>query len=315
MSSTTIAYKRWASALAFAAALFLAPVASSAAVFVSVNVAPPPLPVYVQPIAPGPDFIWTPGYWAWNGTDYYWVPGTWVFAPYVGALWTPGYWGWSGVAYLWHPGYWGPRIGYYGGINYGFGYFGAGFLGGYWTGGHFFYNTAVTHVDVTRIHNTYNRTVVENNVRVSYNGGAGGVHHEPTADERLAERDTHRGATPMQLQHDRIARTNRQQFASVNNGVPAMTATPRAYTRSATMNTRVTRDANVQRGPGPQGPHDNVRADRGAPQPQARTMEQPHAGGPPQERAARTQGGPEGRPEGGHQGGHHEGAGERHEGR
>jgi hypothetical protein len=176
----------------------------------------------------------------------------------------------------------------------------------------------VTRVDVTRIHNTYNRTIVENNVRTSFNGGAGGVRHEPTADERLAERDAHRTATPMQLQHERFASTNRQQFASTNNGAPALTATPRAYNRSGTMDTRVTREANVQRGSdGPQGQHDRSRADRGGQpmsQPQARTMQQPHAGGPPQEHAVRTQGGPQGRPEGGHQGGRQEG-GERHEGR
>ena len=35
---------------------------SFAFVAVSVTVAPPPLPVYAQPICPGPGYIWTPGY-------------------------------------------------------------------------------------------------------------------------------------------------------------------------------------------------------------------------------------------------------------
>lgn len=318
MKLKTTAYNwRWMRALTLAAALFVAPAMSSAATFISVGFAPPPLPVYAQPVAPGPDFMWIPGYWAWNGVGYYWVPGTWVLAPYVGALWTPGWWGWSGGAYIWHPGYWGPRVGYYGGINYGFGYFGVGYAGGYWSTGHFFYNTAVTRVDVTRVHNTYNRTIVENNVRTSYNGGAGGVRHEATAEERLAEHDTHRSATPMQVQHERYASTNRQQFASTNSGSPALTATPRAYNRSGTMDARGAREANVQRGSGGgQGQPDRLHAERSAPpgQPQARNMEQPHAGAGPQERAARMQGGPQGRPEGGHQGGHHEGGGE-HQGR
>ena len=61
----------------------------------------------------------------------------------VGVLWTPGYWGWGGSAFLWHEGYWGPHVGFYGGINYGFGYGGVGFFGGRWDGGHFAYNTAV----------------------------------------------------------------------------------------------------------------------------------------------------------------------------
>jgi len=32
---------------------------------------PPPLPIYVQPAIPGPDYYWTPGYWAWGPDDYY----------------------------------------------------------------------------------------------------------------------------------------------------------------------------------------------------------------------------------------------------
>jgi hypothetical protein len=107
---------------------------------------PPPLPQYDQPEAPGPGYIWTPGYWAWGPTGYYWVPGAWVEPPYQGALWTPGYWGDSDDGYyFWNAGYWGPVVGFYGGINYGFGYFGTGFYGGYWRGGIFFYNTAYWH--------------------------------------------------------------------------------------------------------------------------------------------------------------------------
>jgi hypothetical protein len=40
--------------------------------------APPPLPDYEQPQAPGDGYLWTPGYWAWGGGGYYWVPGGWV---------------------------------------------------------------------------------------------------------------------------------------------------------------------------------------------------------------------------------------------
>ena len=60
---------------------------------------------------------------------------TWVSPPAVGVLWTPGYWGWVDGVYLWHAGYWGPHIGFYGGVNYGFGYGGVGCQGGYWRGG------------------------------------------------------------------------------------------------------------------------------------------------------------------------------------
>src|SRR5438552_10676157 len=44
------------------------PVASFAHwdVGISVSVAPPLLPVYVQPPCPSPGYIWTPGYWAYS---------------------------------------------------------------------------------------------------------------------------------------------------------------------------------------------------------------------------------------------------------
>ena len=216
--------------LVLGVALLATPAISFAALYLSVNLAPPPLPVYVQPEVPGPGYIWAPGYWAYGPDGYYWVPGTWVLAPYVGALWTPGYWGWGGGAFLWHTGYWGPQIGFYGGVNYGFGYFGVGYAGGSWNGGVFNYNTAVTNVNVTNIHNTYNQTVVQNTAvsRVSYNGGTGGISAQPTAQERLAAADVHQQPTALQAQHQQLASTNRSLLASVNHGTPALAATPKA---------------------------------------------------------------------------------------
>jgi len=108
--------------------------------------APPALPTYDQPEAPGDGYIWTPGYWAFGPSGYYWVPGAWVLAPYDGALWTPGYWGDGPQGYFWNTGYWGPEVGYYGGINYGFGYFGIGFYGGCWRDHRFWYNREYSHV-------------------------------------------------------------------------------------------------------------------------------------------------------------------------
>jgi len=128
------------------ATLLMNPAAASARVFVSVGFAPPAIPVYVQPVAPAYGYIWTPGYWAYGPDGYYWVDGAWVEPPYEGALWTPGYWDYAGGVYVWSPGYWGRHVGYYGGVNYGFGYFGVGFWGGYWNGGHFFYNREYNHL-------------------------------------------------------------------------------------------------------------------------------------------------------------------------
>src|SRR5579864_5826991 len=174
------------------AALMLSLCAASlaqVAVGISVRIGPPALPVYAQPICPGPGYIWTPGYWAWNDdAGYYWVPGTWVVAP-VGLLWTPGYWGWGGGVYAWHTGYWGPHVGFYGGVSYGFGYGGVGFEGGYWNHGAYYYNRNVTNVNVTNVTNVYNRTVINNTTnvnRVSYNGGTGGTTAVATPQELAA---------------------------------------------------------------------------------------------------------------------------------
>lgn len=204
------------------------PAMSFGGVFVSVRIGPPPLPVYVQPACPGDGYIWTPGYWAYGPDGYYWVPGTWVLAPQPGFLWTPGYWGFSEGVYVWHAGYWGPHVGFYGGINYGFGYFGTGYAGGYWHGRDFFYNRSVNNVTITNVH-IYNRTVV-NNVRVthvSYNGGAGGINARPSHDEERWGHERHFEATPMQVNHEHGARDNREFLASVNHGRPAIAATAR----------------------------------------------------------------------------------------
>jgi hypothetical protein len=210
----------------------LIPAVSSAAVFVSVGFAPPVLPVYVQPPCPEPGWMWTPGYWAYGDDGYYWVPGTWVPAPYVGALWTPGYWGWGSGLYVWHPGYWGPHVGYYGGVNYGFGYMGIGFAGGIWAGGVFRYNTAVMHVNTAVIHNTYvDRTVIQRdtvvNNHVAYSGGPGGVNHPPTADENRYSHEQHMAPTSYQTRQESSARANVNNYASHNGGHPANMATAR----------------------------------------------------------------------------------------
>ena len=217
------------SVLVLAGLLILSSTAlAQVSVGVSVHIGPPALPVYEQPACPGEGFIWTPGYWAWGPDGYFWVPGTWVIAPRVGFLWTPGYWGWGGGAYIWHPGYWGPHIGFYGGINYGFGYTGVGYAGGYWRGGGFVYNRAVTNVNVTVVHNTYNQTVVNNNVtvnRVSYNGGTGGVAAQPTQAEQTAAHEQHITPTAQQTQHEHASGSNRALLASANHGQPSVAAT------------------------------------------------------------------------------------------
>ena len=70
----------------------MAPGRSYAGAYLSVSVAPPPLVEYEQPLVPGPGYIWTPGYWAYDEDGWFWVAGSWVLPPEPDLLWTPGYW-------------------------------------------------------------------------------------------------------------------------------------------------------------------------------------------------------------------------------
>jgi hypothetical protein len=172
--------------------------------------APPPLPEVEQPMAPGDGYIWTPGYWAWDDQvqDYYWVEGEWVMAPETGMLWTPGYWNYDNGGYRWNAGYWGPEVGFYGGVNYGFGYFGTGYEGGYWNNNRFFYNTAVNRVDMRFVHNTFVRNVDfrDRGPRVAFNGGPGGLRMQPNRDQQRA------------MQERRFAPTMTQQRGGFDRG-------------------------------------------------------------------------------------------------
>jgi hypothetical protein len=208
--------------IALAALLLLAPGRALAQVYFGVP-APPLLVEYTQPLLTQPNEIWQPGYWAWGPAGYYWVPGTWVEAPGPNMWWTPGYWSWLSNGYQWNPGYWGNNVGYYGGVNYGAGYYGNGYVGGNWAGPVFRYNTAVTHVNTTIIHNTYiDRTVVVNHiVRVAYNGGPHGIKVHPTPAQ-VSQAKAHRVTmTPQQREHESEAQMNRNNLTTVNHGAPA----------------------------------------------------------------------------------------------
>ena len=201
----------------------------SVGIAIRARIAPPAIPVYVQPECPVDGYIWTPGYWAWSNddNDYYWVPGVWVAPPDPGYLWTPPYWAYNDGYYGYYPGYWGLHVGYYGGINYGFGYGGVGFYGGMWSGGRFRYNTAVWRVN-SRIHNTYiNNNFVRNNNHYSFNC-PGGSNARPSRGDALAARDHHIQATSNQRTVQHNAMSNRNQRASINHGRPSVASMNRA---------------------------------------------------------------------------------------
>jgi hypothetical protein len=202
------------------------PLASSfAEVDISVGFAPPVLPVYEQPPCPVAGYIWTPGYWGYGYDvgDYYWVPGAWVAPPTVGLLWTPPWWGWNNGVYAFNQGYWGPTVGFYGGINYGYGYTGDGYWGGRWSGNTFQYNTAVTHVNTNVVHNTYVNNSVTNQLnanRASFNG-PNGVNKQETAAQKASAANAKKiPPTSQQLSRQQAAAKDRNLQASVNKGKP-----------------------------------------------------------------------------------------------
>jgi hypothetical protein len=215
-----------------ASPLFVAmppPAAAQIAIDISVQTAPPELAVDEQPAMQEVGDIWTPGYWGWaQEVGYYWVPGSWVQPPAQNVLWTPPYWGWANGAYLLHEGYWGQTVGYYGGVNYGYGYGGNGYEGGRWQNGRFAYNQSVNNFGSAHVTDVYTSNVtVVNNTRVSYNGGTGGLRTEPTAAQRQVEQEHHTPMTTAQTSYVKTAAANPAFAASHNGGHPVVPATTR----------------------------------------------------------------------------------------
>jgi len=169
----------------------------------------------------------------------------------VGALWTPGYWGYVGNVYRFHHGYWGRHIGFYGGIDYGFGYIGVGYEGGYWNGNHFYYNSAVTRVNVNVVRNVYVHNVAgDRGQRVSFDGGRGGLQARPRPAELAAIHEQRYAPTQSQVQVQQQSSQNRQQFYSANHGRPAETVAARPVVSDHRMPAEMPRAAAMAARPG-----------------------------------------------------------------
>jgi hypothetical protein len=193
-----------------------------------VNAAPPPLPSYEQPAIPAQGYLWVPGFWAWRKSvpDYFWVPGTWLQPPQSGLLWTPPYWSRVDGGYAFHGGYWADEVGFYGGIDYGYGYAGDGYQGGRWENGKFSYNRAVNNLGSLGTANVYDQAVTADNnaVHVSRRGLAA----RPTKHQEVLASAEHVGATAEQQKHFELAAMDRSLYSKLNNNKPGVAATPRA---------------------------------------------------------------------------------------
>ena len=73
---------------------------------VYVDVAPPKPLEETKGISPGSAYVWTKGYYRWDGSTYIWVDGGWKRPPRAGAVWTPGIWKKSGKGWYWVDGRW-----------------------------------------------------------------------------------------------------------------------------------------------------------------------------------------------------------------
>ena len=84
----------------------------AAAQTVAAPVAPPPVKAEPpRPPAASTTLVWTPGYWAWNGSAYIWIDGAWRIPPKPGAQWVEPTWTARGSVHVLVPGGWSIRIG------------------------------------------------------------------------------------------------------------------------------------------------------------------------------------------------------------
>lgn len=68
----------------------------------------PPAPIVEAPYgyAPGPGYVWTPGYYGWVGGNWAWTHGQWRRRPHPIDRWIPPTYVRYGNGYRYHPGGW-----------------------------------------------------------------------------------------------------------------------------------------------------------------------------------------------------------------
>jgi len=71
-----------------------------------IRTGPPPVVVERVPVAPGPGYVWVPGYYRWSGREYVWVGGRYEVPPHARARWVSGHWQHDRHGYYWVDGHW-----------------------------------------------------------------------------------------------------------------------------------------------------------------------------------------------------------------
>lgn len=90
--------------LLLATGALAAPLISSAAVDIDIDIAPPVPRVEVVPAA-RVGYVWAPGYWVWQGGAHVWVAGHWM-AERRGFHWVPEHWVQNGPHWHFVHGHW-----------------------------------------------------------------------------------------------------------------------------------------------------------------------------------------------------------------
>ena len=71
-----------------------------------VQIRPPHSVAQSRGHAPGPNYVWIPGYQNWSGNRYVWVPGRWEIPPRRHARWEPYRWDKRGHGWVLREGRW-----------------------------------------------------------------------------------------------------------------------------------------------------------------------------------------------------------------
>ncbi len=94
--------KNTVAALLLSAGLALSAVGAE----VVVRVGPPRAIVETRGPAPGPGYVWIPGYHNWDGSRHVWVAGRWERPPRPGARWEAHRWVRRNGGYVLMEGHW-----------------------------------------------------------------------------------------------------------------------------------------------------------------------------------------------------------------
>ena len=71
-----------------------------------VRVGPPAPVVEARVVAPGPGYVWVPGYYVWNGSAYVWTAGRYMLPPRPRAVWVGPHWQHEHRGWFFVEGHW-----------------------------------------------------------------------------------------------------------------------------------------------------------------------------------------------------------------